>query len=900
MAPIVHVVPHTHWDREWYHPAARFQLRLAHVVDEALALLSRGRLPSFLLDGQGIVLDDYLAARPESREKLAAHLGAGRLECGPWYVLADNLLVSGESLVRNLLAGGTAVRRYGGTAMKVGYAPDTFGHPAILPTLFAGFGIHNAVTWRGFGGERGQEKDLYRWRGPDGSEVVMIHLPPQGYENGANLPSVAEGTKGAKGTSGENRAVRDRWNVLRTVLEKRARSPYWLVLNGADHHAPQPDIKQAVKALELLAPGVDFVIGPLGEYTARVERWAREHADELPDLVGELRHGRRSQWVLQGTHSARLYLKQANAKCQRLLERVAEPLAALAMLSRSPIPDSRFPEDLQLAWRTLLENHPHDSICGTSSDAVHREMMTRFARCREMAGEIASGALDVVLGHDADEARRAGRAAWQPSLAVFNPTPRIHGGIVVADVALFMSDVRVGQQGSAGDKLEVKRPGALVLRDATGKALPVQELGREDGHDLTESPRYYPDSDAVEWRRVAIAMEELPPLGVAMLRVDQRPGGTTPGSRLPEVGVSEFGLANDNLWLRVESDGSIAAADRASGRSAHGLGGIECLDDQGDSYTSSPRGKNLTAAPDVVAVRVIHAGPLVGELEIVRRWYGADLGIATRVRLDAGARHVEFAFHFENRRHAARRVRAAFPLGHNLAAIVADGPFGPVERAPWPVRRKPRDIESPDPCAPMQRYVTVAGAKDGMTVFADGLPQYEAQRNGTVLVTLMRSFTQLSRPDLAERKGNAGWPTPTPDGAMLGPVDARLAVLLHSPAALDERDEIERVAEAFLNPPVAFMRRSLLHVPAETTGPELEGEGMVFSAMKPAESGTGVILRCYNDSGEVGRGAWDVGKAVSSAAKCRLDETIVDRLEVSRGVVRFEAQPREIVTILLR
>ncbi len=114
-------------------------------------------------------------------------------------MLADNFLASGEALVRNLLEGGRAVRRYGGKPMRVGYAPDTFGHPAILPTLFAGFGIKSAVTWRGFGGERGQEKDLYRWIGPDGSEAVMIHLPPQGYENGASLPGGASGAGGRVG-----------------------------------------------------------------------------------------------------------------------------------------------------------------------------------------------------------------------------------------------------------------------------------------------------------------------------------------------------------------------------------------------------------------------------------------------------------------------------------------------------------------------------------------------------------------------------------------------------------------------------------------------------------------------------------------------------------------------------
>jgi mannosylglycerate hydrolase len=251
-------------------------------------------------------------------------------------------------------------------------------------------------------------------------------------------------------------------------------------------------------------------------------------------------------------------------------------------------------------------------------------------------------------------------------------------------------------------------------------------------------------------------------------------------------------------------------------------------------------------------------------------------------------------------REVARRVRAVFPLRHPLSSVMADGPFGPVERSPWAVRRHPKDIEAPDPCAPMQRYVSIAGVKDALTVFSDGLPQYEAKADGTLFVTLLRAFTQLSRRDLPERPGHAGWPTSTPEGACLGPVHARLAVMLHAPEMLDQREPIEVAADAFLSPPVAYMRRALMAVPPEVAGPELSGEGLVFSAMKPADTGEGVILRCYNDTSEIARGAWAVAKSFTSAMRCRLDETPTGKLVLQRGRVTFEAGPREIVTILLR
>jgi alpha-mannosidase len=127
-----HIVSHTHWDREWYHPLERFQQRLVALVDDLLDDPPSGD-ESFLLDGQAIVVDDYLEIRPERAMEIGALLRDGRLEAGPWYVLADELIPSGEALVRNLLAGRRALRRFDAASPPVLYCPDSFGHPASLP-----------------------------------------------------------------------------------------------------------------------------------------------------------------------------------------------------------------------------------------------------------------------------------------------------------------------------------------------------------------------------------------------------------------------------------------------------------------------------------------------------------------------------------------------------------------------------------------------------------------------------------------------------------------------------------------------------------------------------------------------------------------------------------------------
>ena len=182
---VIHVIPHTHWDREWYLPRAAFVARLVPAIDDLLDRLDADPdFRSFFLDGQTVLLEDYLRVRPDQRARLAALVRAGRLEIGPWYVLADELVPSAESLVRNLLLGRADAERLGGRS-DVLYSPDAFGHPAAWPTLAAEFAMAGGVLWRGLGGEAGQEGDTYRWHGPDGRVILLHHLPPDGYESGS-------------------------------------------------------------------------------------------------------------------------------------------------------------------------------------------------------------------------------------------------------------------------------------------------------------------------------------------------------------------------------------------------------------------------------------------------------------------------------------------------------------------------------------------------------------------------------------------------------------------------------------------------------------------------------------------------------------------------------------------
>lgn len=370
------VVSHTHWDREWYKTAEQFRVGLVQLVDEVL-----DRAGPFVLDGQAIVLDDYLAWNPQRAADLRSRLQRGDVEAGPWYVLADNLIPSGEALIRNLLLGRATLVALGATAPRVLYCPDAFGHPAGGPTLAAGFALPLAMVWRGYGGRAWPPGDAARWRSPSGDEIQLYHLPPAGYEHGASLPFAWEDAP-------------PRWAEIAATLGSRAGGRTLLLLNGADHHAPQPELDAALAIGQTLLPGTTIRRAGLTEFVSA--RRTDGAARTLPAVTGELRRSQDYVWSLQGTFAARAAQKRTNAAVERSIVRDLEPWQALAWwLHRA---DSQ--GAARALWRLVLECHPHDTLCGCSTDAVAAAMDQRLRSATHLAGELRGRALHAVAAID--------------------------------------------------------------------------------------------------------------------------------------------------------------------------------------------------------------------------------------------------------------------------------------------------------------------------------------------------------------------------------------------------------------------------------------------------------------------------------------------------------------------
>ena len=881
----VHVVPHTHWDREWYHPVGRFRQRLVALVDELLDAPPRDG-ESFLLDGQAIVLEDYLHVQPDRASELSALLARGALEAGPWYVLADELIPGGEALVRNLLAGRRGLARLGASPPPVLYCPDSFGHPAALPTLAAGFGCPLIVLWRGLGGRRWPAGDTFRWRGADRSAALVFHLPPDGYEYGSTLPADEVG-------------ARERWSRMRAELAPRSRTGVLLIQNGADHHARQRSYDEAVAALERAASPDRLHRSSLARFAGALLDRSRDA--DVPVIEGELRDSYGYTWALQGTFATRAHEKRLNARAERLLVRDAEPWAALA--GRNGVPSRR--PLLEAAWRTLLRCHPHDTLCGCSVDEVARAMETRLEDALVQGRGIRDDALLDLARHDPVEARER-KADWRSVLVVRNAAARPRGGVAEVELLTFLGDVPVGP-GSAHHEATRDVPEPVTIDAGT---VPLQVLATDVRHDRIESPRHYPDNDLVEARRALAWVPAIRGYGIRALPLGPpRRGVVATGPRAPALAADRT-IENGLLRATLGDDGRLRLEALDASFSSDDLLRFESRGDLGDLYTASPRGEWQRA--EFVRARVVARGPLRATIEARwrsrvpahrydRRRRAPEMGIELLVRLslDAESPALRVEIRGENRARD-HRLRAVFSSGIAGAETWADAAFGPVRRAGIVV--DPADLakEAPPPTAPLHRYVSLFSAERGATMLSDGLAEYESTAEGDIAVTLVRAVGELSRTDLPERPGHAGWPSPTPGAQCPGPFRARLAFFPHAGRDAATIESIEQLADDFLLPLIGTTLRSALALPEPTHGVELEGRGLAFSTCKESEDGEFIVLRCVNLLEEPVEGSWLLGFPFTEARLARLDETPGDMLVVDADRIRFPAGPRAVTTVLVR
>ncbi|MBP5274637.1 MAG: hypothetical protein ILO36_06865 [Abditibacteriota bacterium] len=863
----MHVLCHTHWDREWYQPFQEFRMRLVKQTEDMLDILEEQPDLCFHFDGSAVWADDFLEIMPGEEERLKRLAGEGRILMGPWYCMPDELLLSGESLARNLEKGAAVCKLLGAEPMPVGYVTDVFGHVSQLPQIMKGFGIDTMFLHRGTGCATDEKQEML-WEGADGTKALLIKVfPDTGYQDFLTY-------RNAPDSELLKYEQRKKETCLTGVL---------FALDGNDHTPCRRDLKQATERFNGVFRDIHcFPSDMLSFLREEKEALAQTDPAELKLFKGELRHAsERGAWneLFNGTASARPYLKQRNDKCEYLLARVCEPLALFARLYGNGV-NGAF---LQKAWKYLLQNHPHDSIVGCSRDQVHRDMIYRFDQ-----SEIIADALtwESVCALPINTAALKG----DRTVTVFNP-----GVLPTGPVTRFEFDVPMEQ--ADRDAAEGFEP---ALFDENGEEIEFDAEKTEKGVwakpvMLKTADAYGTQSDVwVErYRYSAAARLSVPPLGYKTLSVGRRRKAEAETAEPPCPGF----LENQYIRFGCEGGKGLFLYDKKRKIS---YGDICFLEDCGDAGTGwdhvyPERDKRIIADLSALQpeIRTEASGlsqtlTLRFSLRIPKGLDGtarsaetAEMPVAMRFTLDDGCPYVKAKVTVENTAEN-HRLRILLPTGCGAKTYFADTAFDMAERE----TRLPDATgwkEQPMPWGPFKNVFGIASGGRGLAVMTKGLCEggVAEKSGGTLALTLFRSFSETL------------YGCSTRDSLLLGTVESEFAVM-----PIDENvtaAALLQTAEAYKLPVYALTSK-----PAEGSLPpsgslaRIEGEA-ALSCLRERDGGA--ELRLFAPGKEKTEVRVTLPKKIKRAVITDMAGNWKKELQPDGDSLRLVLKGKEIVTV---
>lgn len=853
--------PGTHWDREWYEPFQEFRMWLVELIDDLLDLLEeQPDYKCFHLDGQAVVLEDYLLMRPQNKERLTTLMNAGRIVAGPWYVLPDEWLISGESYIRNIMKGRAVCRKLDVPAMNFAYTPDQFGHIAALPMIMTGLGLQAGICWRGTQDEN--YPAFFLWVGPDGSKMPTYKLR----DDGSYAPFLFKFRNKIEGDELPDRLFKDHFEPYFKEEQERSTLPLALLLDAIDHFPPDKRSFAILKKLQERYPNVEFVWASLEEFGQEMAA----HADAMPERTGELREpcrttSRGGQYLIVHTISSRYPLKKANDECQALLEHWAEPLALISQM-HGRRPNLHY---LELAWEYLLKNHPHDSICGCSVDQVHRDMRFRFDQCRMLT--------DGLLRRITAELGQASET--DPALAntvVYNSLP--YERTAVFDIALpFAKDFTPKYVDGllSGEAVNRFR---LVNKD--GERIPYQFVGIE--HDTVHKrlkANGRRDAFNGDLYRVAVEMT-LPACGFTGLRIEpMEESNRNFGSLLS----GPMTASTDRLTLTVHPDGTASLVSTATGAAYDSLFLYEDTGDCGDGWTRGGLTNDIAyKSPGTrVTTAIEEEGPLRTVFRIEREFElpaatdhkthkrsesRVSLRVTDRLFVEKDAPYVRVKTRVENNVQD-HRLRVLFPTPIAAETSFAETPFAVVERA---VDIPPETAgwhERVNPETAFTRFFGIQEAKHGLAVLCPaGLHEYEVTQTPEriLALTLFRSTYQTV--------GTPG----EPDGQLLQPLEFEY-LLYPFAAPFDAVAALRMVQEA----QTGIRTHESDTLPETTSFCRLLNNRTVVTALKPAADGNGGILRLWNPTEKPVQESVQFSIGLKTVERCTLDEQALEPIKMN-------------------
>lgn len=901
---LVHYTLSTHWDREWREPGQGIRYALVGLMDRVLAGLADGRLQGpFQTDGQSILLDDYLEIRPERRAQVEALAREGKLVIGPWYSMPDEFTVSGEALVRNLRVGRQSARDFGGTPSIAGYVPDMFGHTSQLPQIFAGFGIPVGYLWRGIN----LAHRNFLWRGADGTEMPchkfgnvgygsFAHQVNRGHEYDADIEDrPAELARRAREFLTQEAAAtavdailvhescdHQEWNPRRYALlfaEFAKSRNYRVVHTSLDAYL-----------LELLAQRDRITTVLEGELRAA----GREHVQ--PDVTAYC-----NQWVIPGVLSSRVRLKQANGHCQTLLCHWAEPFTTFA---HAALGAEFAPGFLDVAWRWLMQNHAHDSIDGCSPDQVHKDMAYRFDQCRMIAEK-----LTVDATHRLAASVAGGLTADELRVTVFNPLPRDFNGVTELTLEIPTTWPTFNEFFGFEPK-----PGFL-LQDSAGREVPYQRLGQTLNR-IRQRIRPTKFPEVVMSHHIPVALHlAVPAQGYTTLTVRAVAAGRP--TRYPDdagLATGPGAMANEQLAVVIESNGTLTLTDRCTGRSYTQLLTFEDRADIGDGWYHGPAVNDqiyystacradvvlVHNGPQLTTFRVRTTLPVPAEFQsdgMVRSQRLVPMILDSLVSLRPGQAYLDITTTVDNPADD-HRVRVLFPSGAQTETYLTDTAFDVVERPIALPKDNHEYRELNVETQPQQSWTAVHDRQSGLAVIAAGLLETAVPDTAErpVALTLFRGTRRTVFTD------------GEPDGQMRGPMTFHYYVLPLS--GEPDRTQLcelgQRIAAGLravqLRAADLAIYRSERSLPATAGFFRLEGPAVITSAR---QVGPAIEIRMFNPHRKkiaaklhlTGPGG--SGRAVRKVQRVDLEGTPLGPVAVAGRVVTVALKPKQILTLSL-
>jgi len=956
----LHVVSHTHWDREWYKTFQQFRLQLVHLVDNLLIILDQDpEYRFFMLDGQTIVLEDYLQVRMANLPRLQKYIQEQRILIGPWYILPDEFLVSPESLVRNLLIGKDICQLFG-QRMMVGYIPDPFGHLSQLPQILNGFHMDTSCLWRGV---PVGSPTLFTWQSPDGSSVLLAHLY-DGYGNGADWPS-----------SDPDQSVYS-LDAKADKLEPFNPVSHYLIMRGSDHLEPRPELPEHLRYYNQHNQSDRQAIhSTLPGYLSAVTNEISQQNITLQTLRGELRDPQKAH-ILPAVLSARMWIKQRNHYAQNLLERWVEPFSTWAELqTRSKdafTPPTQHQKTNRIAdpgsvihqaWKLLISNHPHDSICGCSIDPTHNDMISRFDQVDQMGEELTNQSLDTLSSEI--NTSREGEHGEYAALTIFNPSPYPCTGIVNTSIDLphgqkclrvidsegkqVNADCLFGEREFVESNIYPVRELMGLLQGASesghgGKTLVYAAITEEKGLPCIEaefSSLLQPDLEnlAAAFNQVIALISGSDPEALVRVKVFKVPSASLDvlAEDLPAMGYRTYWICGSdkpeerleetmddlediisNQFLEIQAAdafGSISLKDLRTGQVFEGLCQIVDVGDRGDEYNFTPPENDKEIRPTLVSTTTYKTSlyetlilSLTLDLPVSltesrdRREESTlthDLDVL--VTLVKGVPQAEVQVYFENEA-LDHRLSIRFHTGLQVDSARFDGHYD--------ILTRPLDLpetdgtwrELPRPEVPQRSFADASNDQGGLMIANRGLPEVAVVRDedgkAVIDLTLLRSVGWLSRDDLWNRVGHAGPPLLTPDAQEVRPYTFDFCIIPHGPGFF----EAVKLAQSFQTD--LDVRTTDLHpgsLPAESTMVEVSHSEFMVTAIKEAEDESGWVVRGVNLGDETIHLRLKPDMLNKSAHLVNLDESLIhDLVQQPDGNVEIEVPSKRIISVLFK